>query len=355
MKVLFLTQQNIGDGKVLNGGDAVTSSNYKALVEVCGKENVTVVKIPEEPKVIKRYFNYMMLRNMYSKSAEKKVISEINAADWDVLFFDGTWFGKISHKIQKKGKIITFLHNVEYQYSLDRLRQNILTCNKFLSVAYNEKSLMKQTDYIFTLNERDKQLVQKHYQREVDMLLPVTFQDTFIETEKQDTVKAKDALPTVLFVGSFFKPNEMGIKWFMKEVMPTANCKLQIVGKGMEKLKDYENDKIEVLGTVKDLSACYHSADAVVMPIFVGGGMKVKTAEALMYGKKIFATKEALTGYDVVGVEGIKECNTAEEFIAAITSIQENEYFCMEVRKLFLEKYEQNTKIKKLTDFLSDL
>ena len=73
--------------------------------------------------------------------------------------------------------------------------------------------------------------------------------------------------------------------------------------------------------------------------------MKVKTAEAMMYGRHIFASDEALEGYEVDGIDGIERCNTAEEYIKAINNFfnsgkkVEYEYY---VRKLFLEKYESN-------------
>lgn len=42
-----------------------------------------------------------------------------------------------------------------------------------------------------------------------------------------------------------------------------------------------------------------YNADFLIAPIFEGSGMKLKTAEALMYGKTVFGTTEAFEGYDV--------------------------------------------------------
>ena len=42
---------------------------------------------------------------------------------------------------------------------------------------------------------------------------------------------------------------------------------------------------------VDDLAPYYKKAAAVIMPIFMGGGMKVKTAEALMNGKNYIWVK----------------------------------------------------------------
>ena len=38
----------------------------------------------------------------------------------------------------------------------------------------------------------------------------------------------------------------------------------------------------------------YQNAELMVMPIFSGSGMKVKTAEALMYGKFLMERKKLL-------------------------------------------------------------
>lgn len=43
--------------------------------------------------------------------------------------------------------------------------------------------------------------------------------------------------------------------------------------------------------------------------------MKVKTAEALMHGKEVIGTQEALVGYDELSD---KVCETAEDFISTI-------------------------------------
>ena len=56
----------------------------------------------------------------------------------------------------------------------------------------------------------------------------------------------------------------------------------------------------------------------MVLPIFSGSGMKVKTCESLMYGKNIIGTDEALEGYEIEQGVSAWRCNTAEEFIACI-------------------------------------
>ena len=66
--------------------------------------------------------------------------------------------------------------------------------------------------------------------------------------------------------------------------------------------------------------------------------MKVKTAEALMFGKHILGTEEALVGYDNLD-DCI--CSSADDFITKIMQSYENRHikYCQANRELYLEKY----------------
>ena len=75
------------------------------------------------------------------------------------------------------------------------------------------------------------------------------------------------------------------------------------------------------------------------MPIFSGSGMKVKTAEALMYGKFLIGTKEAFEGYEIDEKIGIL-CNNANDFIKNINKYsQQNLIYNAPSRTLFIDKY----------------
>ena len=94
-------------------------------------------------------------------------------------------------------------------------------------------------------------------------------------------------------------PTINGLDWFLKYVLPYIDCKLMVIGREMKKYSSPDiTEKVEIIGEVEDLSVYYEMADAIICPIFIGDGMKTKTAEAMMYGKTIFATDEALEGYD---------------------------------------------------------
>ena len=125
-----------------------------------------------------------------------------------------------------------------------------------------------------------------------------------------------------MFVGSSFFANIEGIKWYISKVKPFTSDRLIIVGKGMENYKnDFSCDNVEVHGYVDDLSDFYYRANFVVLPIFSGGGMKTKTAEAFMYGKKVFGTSEAFEGYEDLDSNFAVVCNDADSYIESISNL----------------------------------
>ena len=168
-----------------------------------------------------------------------------------------------------------------------------------------------------------------------------------------------------LFVGSSgLKPNLIGIEFFIKKVLKYIDIDLYIIGKGMEKYKEkFEkiDKKIKVIGTVDEMEPYYLNVDAVIAPIFSGGGMKVKTAEALSYGKTIFGTTEAFEGYEVDYDKIGGLCNTADEFVKKINNYLKwwnennrpkfNEYS----KNIFKEKYSYESSLKKFKNLFREL
>ena len=69
--------------------------------------------------------------------------------------------------------------------------------------------------------------------------------------------------------------------------------------------------------------------------------MKVKTCEALMYGKNIIGTDETFEGYDIDSYNAGCRCNTAQEYIDAITEYAKYPIpvFNKNARRLFVERH----------------
>lgn len=94
----------------------------------------------------------------------------------------------------------------------------------------------------------------------------------------------------ILLLSGNNKINQNGVDYFLKEVFPiilatNANAKLVVGGTICNYLKDRRLENIELLGYIDDPARFYTLGDVAINPIYQGTGLKIKTFEALSYGR----------------------------------------------------------------------
>jgi len=81
--------------------------------------------------------------------------------------------------------------------------------------------------------------------------------------------------------------------------------------------------RLVLLGRINDLalSALIENAACILLPIQYGGGSNLKTAEALLSGRRIVASPASMRGFDAFrGLPGVTVANGPAEFGAAVRS-----------------------------------
>lgn len=285
----------------------------------------------------------------------------IECHEINCVFIGYSLFSCFISMIKKKYprvKVITFFHNVECDYALGEYEAKgglKLRVVSLLARIY-ESITVKRSDYLITLNQRDGERVRQIYKREVDLTLPTTFKDKW-ELEKVCAEREFTKPLKLLFVGFNFYANVHGIDWFVKNVIPhVSGIVLYVVGKDMERERErWQSEKVVVVGTVDCLEVWYQKADIVVLPIFLGSGMKTKTAEALMYGKPVLGTSEAFEGYDIDIAKVGYLCDDAQVFIDKLNAVANDEKWIQEralgARQIFETQYTYETSLSKLQLF----
>jgi len=98
-------------------------------------------------------------------------------------------------------------------------------------------------------------------------------------------------------------PNQAGLKWFLEGVLPRLDAagldyQLDVVGKNMpDDFKRYQSARVHVHGFVQDLAPITSRAQIAVVPLQVGGGMRVKILDYWAMGIPVVATG--------IGAEGL--------------------------------------------------
>lgn len=344
MKLLYL-------GKFLNnvasGADLVNKRNQILLQ---AKNDVSY--LPLKSGFFTHFF--LGISSEYIDVLDK----ELSTNQYDFVFIPQSLLGRACKHIKKKYpgvRIIVFFHNIEVQYAREYLKtKGIRALPFYIATKFWEKQCCLYADYCITLNNRDSKLLQTLYNRKADLELPTSFDDQFdMEILTRANNDKRSISIDYLFVGVAFFANTEAVQWFINEVMPKVNGHLHVVGNGMDKFP-FSNltDRIHIHGYVDDLSVFYYRAKIVVSPIHVGGGMKTKTAEALMYGKTILGSKEAFEGYQM-DPQCTVLCNTAEDYVREIKRrVSDTIYFNVQARNLFVANYSTSVLRQKFNLFI---
>ena len=348
-KVLFITYKRLGS--VMEGGGQGAMKNYNALCSIVGKENVTPYYVHDDDKK-RSWLSYIegvlyMPFGYYFGLTPRKVRSIVQTAfQYDSVFIDRSLFCIIAKKLKEHnytGKIITYYHNIEAVYIDAKVSRHLPFRSVLINCAdRNDRWGCAYSDSVIALNERDNSDLKRRYGRSADVLIPVALKDQLASSPDLSAKTSKRLV--CLTIGAYFAPNNEGILWFVQHVLPHVDVEYKIVGKGMAQLKKEHPEAlkdIEVVSDAPSLAPYFEEADVMILPIFAGSGMKVKTCESLMYGKNIIATDEALEGYKVVEGVSAWRCNTPDEFIRCIQDFASHPRlrFNQAARECYLENY----------------
>lgn len=339
MNILFLTCNGIEDASF--GGAKCSIRNYEALKKYADVEVLTIQKksdMASAVSILQGYFPPVAKNDL--KTVEKKLEHGL----YDLVFFDGSYFGSIVKYVKKRGiRTITFFHNCEYDYLDVRLgsgKSLKKTVYRPL-ITKQERLAAEESDCNIVLTGRDAKRIRTLYGVGEPCIIPMSLPDVY-PGEGETEVKKNISEKTCLLFGPLGRANEEAFSWFVENVSPYLKCRTLVAGKGFEAYKDkWSSEKVSVMGFVKEVSEVYRLADCVAIPLLSGGGMKIKTAEALMFGRYIYGTEEAFVGYDLDADKAGGLCNTAKDFINAINRQMEQNIpsFNTYSRSLYLEKY----------------
>jgi glycosyltransferase involved in cell wall biosynthesis len=135
----------------------------------------------------------------------------------------------------------------------------------------------------------------------------------------------------VVFVGSMdWEPNVDGVEWFCDSVWPLVRKQVpgatfRIVGRSPgSRVQRLSGPSVEVTGSVASVVEHLHEAAAVVVPLRVGGGTRLKIYEAMATGCPVVSTTIGAEGLDVQDGKNILLRDAAVPFADALIGLLRN-------------------------------
>jgi len=161
--------------------------------------------------------------------------------------------------------------------------------------------------------------------------------------------RAFSELPRIGLIGNCtFKPNEDGAKWFIRDVWPMIKrefprAQLRLVGRGSEGYLTKLGPDIIGLGWMENPGDEIASWSAMIVPIKVGAGTRVKVAEGFARRCPVVATTIGAFGYDVENGREVLLADRADDFASACIMLLRNpelgKALSERAHKRFLERW----------------
>jgi glycosyltransferase involved in cell wall biosynthesis len=113
--------------------------------------------------------------------------------------------------------------------------------------------------------------------------------------------------------------NREGLLWFAREVLPhlPADTSIHVAGRGAEELQG-RHPGLRIVGLVPDAAAFLQSARVLAVPSTGGGGVQIKTLDAIASGRPVVATSAALRGIDAPPAS-VRRCDDPPGFASLLS------------------------------------
>lgn len=241
------------------------------------------------------------------------------AETYDVIWFHGVRIPN-SLGLYKVPRSVLDIDDIasQYHYSVmkrsDSLMSTAKEARKAFQWARREKRLLERFDVITVCSEPDRTLLGSYPNISV---IPNGFESVRL---KQSCERSET--PLLGFIGTLeYKPNIDGVRWFIAEVWPAIrqqlpSARLRLVGKNTE-LLDAHQDNINGLGWVQDTDSEIASWACTIVPIHIGGGTRIKIAEAFSRQCPVVSTRLGAYGYELTNGQEILLADTPAEFAEA--------------------------------------
>jgi polysaccharide biosynthesis protein PslH len=259
--------------------------------------------------------SYNIVR-FYNPDFEEKLIAALQTTNYDLVHLESVYMSPYIPAIRKnsKAKIVLRTHNAEGTLWERRTEEekNVLKKCWFRSLTKKikkaESACLTEVDALVAITEEDRRYFSLLNSSLRTMVLPYA-------SELPPLSQKAPQADTVFHLASMdWEPNRQGLRWFIDYCWPlirkqNSNAVLHLGGKSLA-VNDpaFSGPGIKVHGFVENANEFMNQYLVMIVPLFSGGGMRIKLVEAMALAKTIVTTP--------IGAEGIGIQNRNQALIA---------------------------------------
>ncbi len=233
----------------------------------------------------------------YSRTYVHHVKRLLSATRYNAVIIDHPQMAWIDRLVPSDTNLAFVAHNVEHEMyaELSRVDESAFGRTIYRREARRiqemESRLTQRAMEIWALTESDANYFRTATQAKVRVVpLPATSS----VVEGPSSSKQFD----IGLIGNWaWQANKEGLQWFIDKVLPylPTEISIQIAGKGADNLVPSLRN-VKCTGFVPDAIAFMQQARVVAIPTLSGGGIQIKTLDAIGSGSFIVATQKAMRG-----------------------------------------------------------
>lgn len=280
------------------------------------------------------------------------------ASHFDVVHIEGC---AMAHYDFPRGvPVVLDEQNVEYDVlrrvvSVTRaLPRKLYNYVDFLKLRSEEQHTWRSVDACAVTSSRDEDFVKRVAPGTRTAVVP-----NAVDVERFTPGSPDLDRGTLLFFGEMgYYPNTDAMLFFLSEVLPrlrrsNPSARLVIVGPSAPKaILRWASTDVIVTGAVPDVRPYIEAARAVVVPLRVGGGTRLKILEAMAMGKPVVSTRLGAEGLSVTDERDILLADDAESFADRVKRVLSDGDLARQLgaaaRRTVENEYDWTTSVRKL-------
>jgi sugar transferase (PEP-CTERM/EpsH1 system associated) len=303
----------------------------------------------------------------YTSDKVARVLAEIlNSASYDAVQMESIHlirYLEIIRKSMKKPFVVLDWHNIESELmqryagsATNPVREFVAARTATLLRQLEEQALRSFAAHTVVSEREKEKLLARVPQAEIHVIPNGVDVAAFAP---RSTLKSPSSRRTLLFVGSMdYHANSDAVIWFCRDIWPLlaaefSTIDFKIVGRNPPaSVLALASSRIIVTGTVEDVRPFYSEAFAVLVPLRVGGGTRLKILEAMAAGVPVISTRLGAEGLSIEDQREFLLADTAADMAASIRALLNQpalaQRLCAAARTLAQSQYDWSVLGQKL-------
>ncbi|MFD3282697.1 glycosyltransferase [Alteromonas macleodii] len=301
---------------------------------------------PQGPAAEPSFGDYFDIDDWYDNRVSDYVDKLCETWSFDVCVVNYVWFSKVLDVLPEQTYKVIDTHDVFGDRHIVA-KEAGLEPVWFYTTKELEAYALERADLVLAIQDEEKNYFESITETPVAVMgYCVPFQPLVNQSREKIVIG---------YIGSGNPFNVESLRVFQDAVMANPALMQQfsfLLGGTVCKVFSPMNEIFDVVGLVDDLDEFYRLIDIAINPMVGGTGLKIKSLEALSYGKALLATEDAMVGINGIDsfhnfasvpdmVEALRELTperTAELHRNSIATFRTyNERFISEFKSLFSE------------------